>query len=146
MKNPSPSPLLAFKQYYQTFDKRSFDELDEIYGEDIIFTDPIHVIHGRKALKAYFGKMCGKLTECHFDFVDEVIMGSTACFKWQMHYRHPSIKNNQPLKLIGASHISFSDKIDSHEDFYDMGAMLYEHLPVMGGAIRMIKSRIQKQM
>ncbi|MEO0444349.1 MAG: nuclear transport factor 2 family protein [Pseudomonadota bacterium] len=144
MKNPTPSPLLAFKQYYEEFHQRSFDELDAIYADDVVFTDPIHVIRGREPLKIYFEGMCRNLTACHFDFMDEVIMGSRACYKWEMHYKHPTIKQNQPLKLTGATFITFSDKIESHEDFYDMGAMLYEKLPLMGSAIRMIKSRLEK--
>ena len=34
------------------------------------------------------------------------------------------------------------DKIIVHQDFFDGGAMLYEHLPVMGWAIRKLKERM----
>lgn len=138
------SSLEAFKQYYNTFDQRSIDGLDDVYATDVVFVDPIHVISGRQNLKSYFVSMCGNLSECRFEFIDEVVNNGSACFKWEMHYRHPSIKGNKPLTLLGASFIKYSDKIDSHEDYYDVGAMLYEHVPVLGSAVRSLKSRIAK--
>lgn len=139
-----PDPIDAFKQFYRQFDKQSLDALDEIYSENVTFSDPVHRVQGLDTLKQYFESMCGNLTQCRFDFIDEVRGMNNACFKWEMHYSHPSLKSNSPLKLMGATFIEYSDKIDVHEDFYDMGAMLYEHLPLIGSAIRLVKSRIQK--
>lgn len=137
-------PISVFKQFYRHFDQHSLDMLEDIYAEDVTFSDPVHMIQGLGTLKSYFEGMCGNLSECRFEFIDEVIGDSNACFKWQMYYSHPSLKSNAPLKLMGTSFIEYSDKIDSHEDFYDMGAMLYEHLPILGSAVRLLKSRIQK--
>jgi len=137
-------PILAFKKFYRQFDQQSLTFLGEIYSDDVTFSDPVHMIQGLDTLKQYFESMCGNLTQCRFDFIDEIIGENDACFKWEMHYSHPSLKSNAPLKLMGATFIKYSDKIDSHEDFYDMGAMLYEHLPLVGSAIRLIKCRIQK--
>ncbi len=140
-----PAPLEAFKQYYQAFDRQLFDDLDQVYSDNVVFSDPVHEIQGLNTLKQYFKEMCGNLTDCQFEFVDEVVDENSACFKWEMHYRHPSIKRNKPLTLTGISLIKFSDKVEYHEDFYDMGAMLYEHIPVLGSAVRMIKSRLAKE-
>jgi len=137
-------PVAVFKQFYRRFDQHSFDMLDKIYDKDVIFSDPIHTISGIETLKRYFEEMCGNLSHCRFEFIDEVLGDGNACFKWEMHYSHPSLKSNTPLSLMGATFIEYSDKIDTHEDFYDMGAMLYEHLPVLGSAVRLVKSRIQK--
>lgn len=38
--------------------------------------------------------------------------------------------------------IRFSDRIFYHEDFYDVGAMIYQHVPVLGRIIRFINQRI----
>ena len=34
------------------------------------------------------------------------------------------------------------DKVEVHEDFYDMGAMLYEQLPVLGNVTRWLRMRL----
>lgn len=38
--------------------------------------------------------------------------------------------------------IRFTDRIFYHEDFYDLGAMIYQHVPVLGRIIRFINQRI----
>ncbi len=144
-RTPTPTPLDAFKHYYKAFDRQLFDGLDQVYSENVIFSDPVHQIHGLNALKQYFKEMCGNLTDCRFEFIDEIVNENSACFKWKMHYRHPSIKRNAPLTLTGMSLLKFSDKIEYHEDFYDMGAMLYEYIPVLGTAVKAIKSRLAKE-
>ncbi len=141
----STPSIAKFKQFYDELCEQSIDNLGNIYDQSITFSDPIHTINGLDALTRYFKTMCGNLSECRFIFTDEVIVEDGAFFKWEMHYRHPSLKSNQALQLVGASLIKFSgDKIISHEDFYDMGAMLYEHIPLLGSVIRLIKSRIEK--
>lgn len=143
MQQVSLPPLIVeFKQLYNTFDKDSLVSLGQLYSEDVTFADPLHVIQGLPALTQYFYAMCGNLTECRFEFIDEIVGQDSAFFKWHMHYRHPSIRANKLLTLTGATLIHFSDKIDRHEDFYDMGAMLYEHIPLIGSAIGFVKSRI----
>lgn len=136
--------LKAFKQYYETFDLQSFEGLDDIYSEDVVFSDPIHKIYGRRELKRYFQYICRNLSGCRFHFYEEVIGEYTAFFKWSMHYQHPSIANDSPLELLGTTFIRYSDKVEVHEDYYDMGAMLYEHVTILGRVIKMIKSKMSR--
>jgi ketosteroid isomerase-like protein len=136
------SSIVAFKNFYQTFDIDQIEHISEIYAENVVFTDPLHTIHGAEALKDYFLSMCKNLTSCQFEFKNEIVGDGHASYQWIMHYQHPSIRKNKPLTLDGASFITFEDRIVSHVDFYDMGAMLYEHVPLLGGTIRAIKSRI----
>ncbi len=138
-----------FKDFYQHFDQSSIKELGNFYAADVVFTDPVHQLTGLKTLESYFEQMCGDLTSCHFEFVAETVAQDDMWLKWNMHYRHPKINNNSPLTLIGASHIQWIDtengrKIISHEDFYDLGSMLYEHLPVLGYGVRLVKSNLAK--
>jgi hypothetical protein len=134
--------FVAFKNFYQNFNLDMIDHLDEIYAHDVTFVDPLHTIKGVQELKSYFSSTCKNLTECRFEFKNQIVGDGHASFQWTMHYRHPSIKKNKLLTLDGASFISFDERIVSHIDFYDMGAMLYEHVPFLGGTIRAIKSRI----
>jgi hypothetical protein len=139
------SSLTKLKQYYESFGQASFDNLEDIYADDVIFTDPLHKISGVVALKEYFKSICSNLTYCQFTFTDEIVDKKSACLKWQMEYSHESLKNNARLTLTGVSLIHFlDDKITLQEDFYDMGAMTYEHVPLLGSAIRVVKARITK--
>jgi hypothetical protein len=81
------------------------------------------------------------LSECRIEYLDEIIGDRSAYVKWVMHYRHPRL-GNRLISVRGVSHLKFSDKIDFQEDFYDMGAMLYEQLPLLGNVTRWLKLRL----
>ena len=60
-----------------------------------------------------------------------------------MHYSHPRIRRGAALVLEGTSLLQHdSEKVSYQQDYYDLGAMLYEHLPMMGPAIRLLKKRL----
>ena len=142
----STMPIIdAFKRYYQQFDQQNMDDLGSLYSTDVVFTDPVHSIKGLDHLKAYFFAMCDNLITCKFEFLGETITEESAWFKWTMSFQHPRIKSGQLLTLTGASYIRFDDartKIVAHEDFYDMGSMLYEHTPILGAGVRWLKKKL----
>jgi len=42
------------------------------------------------------------------------------------------------------SHLKFADgKVISHRDYFDLGEMLYEHIPLLGGVIKSIVGEIK---
>ena len=105
--------------------------LRHLYSDQVLFKDPVHEIRGLVELEDYFTAMCGDLTDCRFEYLDEVVTDHAAYVKWVMHFKHPRL-GNRLISVRGVSHLRISDKIDYHEDFYDMGAMLYEQLPLLG--------------
>ncbi len=130
-----------FKAYYRN-PLRSYGlTLSDVYHDGVVFVDPVHRLQGLDALSSYFEKMFHSLKECRFEYLDEVIGENSAYIKWDMHFHHPRI-SSEVITLRGVTHIGFDDKITYHEDFYDMGSMLYEHLPVMGRLTRYVKSRV----
>ena len=50
----------------------------------------------------------------------------------------------ETLELRGVSHLKFRDdgKVFQHHDYFDMGEFIYERVHLLGGVIRMIKSRL----
>ncbi len=136
------TPLLdRFKNNFKDLTKADWSQLGEIYADNIIFKDPVHEIKGLVAVEDYFSNICTDLLECRFEYLDEVISGNTAYLKWVMHFRHPRL-GTDIIDVRGVSHILWNDKIEYHEDLYDMGAMLYEKLPILGGVTRWLKSRL----
>jgi SnoaL-like domain len=131
-----------FKQLYQTFDSEFTAQLGKLYSAAIVFKDPIHQLNGLSALTNYFAGFCNPATHCQFEFTNQILSDDQAFFQWQMNYSHPQLKNGQALTLNGSTLIKFNSHIIYHEDFYDMGAMIYQHLPIMGWAVKKINARI----
>lgn len=136
-------PLIEqFKHTYSDMTAMDFGRLDELYGPDVIFKDPVHEIRGLVNLQDYFIDMCSHIDECRFEFLDILDAERSAYIKWMMHFRHPKLAGGKLLTLRGMSHLEFDERITFHEDAYDLGAMVYEWVPVIGLATRFIKKQI----
>ncbi|BFM19169.1 nuclear transport factor 2 family protein [Gilvimarinus japonicus] len=135
--------LNDFKQLYQNLDESSISRLDQVYAAGVKFKDPVHDIEGVVALQDYLSAQSEGLTECRFEYLDELIGDHSAYIKWIMRFRHAKL-GNRLISVRGVSHVHFSDKIDFHEDLYDMGALLYEQIPLVGTITRWLKARLSR--
>lgn len=133
-----------FASTFAELDRHNLHRLTEIYSADIHFTDPLHDVQGLEAMRAYFEQMYANVTSIDFDFHQCVsVSESQALLRWTMTFCHPKLKKGQPIKIDGCSYIFFhNQRVSRHIDYYDAGALLYEHIPVMGGIIRWLKGRL----
>lgn len=136
--------LSQFAQAFNGLNKHNLAKLDELYSHDVVFCDPLHEVHGLVNVQAYFAQMYANVSELRFEFYafDEVSEGQ-GYLRWNMHYRHPRLAAGQLIAVQGCSHLQWRDaKVYSHRDYFDAGALLYEHLPVLGGVIGWLKRRL----
>lgn len=130
-----------FKKYFRVLHEADLSELRELYAEQVVFKDPVHEMRGLVELEDYFTSVCSDLSECRFEYLDEMVTEQSAYVKWIMHFKHPRL-GKRLISVRGVSHLKFGDKIEYHEDFYDMGAMLYEQLPLLGNVTRWLRLRL----
>ena len=130
------------KAFYQKSGKLQPEQLDAIYTQDVEFRDPLHTIFGILALKSYMKNLYTSSPDIRFEYTDEQSGDNWAAITWVMHFRHPSLAGGRLISVRGITQIRFTDRIFYHEDFYDLGAMLYQHVPVLGRIIRFINRRI----
>ena len=130
-----------FKSQFRILHEADLSRLRELYSERILFKDTVHEIRGLVELEDYFTSLCSELSDCRFEYLDEIVGDNSAYIKWMMHFKHPRL-GNRLISVRGVSNLKFSDRIDFHEDFYDMGAMLYEQLPLLGNVTRWLRLRL----
>lgn len=144
---PSDSGDLA-RMVTQTYENLSPDNLAplrSIYAEDVCFEDPIHGIQGLEALVEYFEALFENVERCRFKFHRSVISGDGMFFSWTMMLEHRSLKPGKIIRVEGASYLKYrGGKVYYHRDYFDLGAMVYENIPVLGGIIRSIRNRIAR--
>ena len=135
--------LRQFAQSFARLDKHNLHLLDSLYSQDISFTDPLHQVHGISALQAYFAELYSNVEQLHFDFhaFDNVADGE-GYLRWTMSFCHPRLASGQHIQVQGCSHLLWHDKVYRHRDYFDAGALLYEHLPVLGRLVRWLKGRM----
>lgn len=132
-----------FKACYSQFSLASVGMLPSIYAPHAEFVDPIHKVQGLDAIEAYFTDMCQDLTRCDFHFESLVQSSNQVCVRWQMEFEHPRLNGGKAISIPGVSWLTVQGgRIVRHEDHYDMGAMLYEQLPLLGPVVRFLRKRL----
>ena len=137
-----PLWLSKFVSVYQTLSTKHLDLLATIYHNDITFIDPIHQVEGFADLYQYFESLYQNLLMCEF-VIDNVIAGNNeAAIYWKMTYQHKKLNKGEKVTVFGSSHIKGKeDKVIYHRDYLDVGAMLYEQLPLFGKLTKWIKAK-----
>jgi hypothetical protein len=136
--------LHGFAQAFTGLNKDNLERLEQLYSRDALFCDPLHEVHGLANIRRYFAQMYANVSELHFDFYafDQISEGQ-GYLRWTMSYRHPRLAAGQLIRVEGCSHLLWSEaKVYRHRDYFDAGALLYEHLPVLGRVIGWLKRRL----
>lgn len=118
--------------------------VDEFYSPDVEFIDPFHRVAGREALRAYYAKMYANVQEIRWSFRGETAGADELVLYWTMTYRHPRLAGGRPVSLEGCTRLVYGDdgRIRLHRDYFDAGALLYEHVPLLGRVVRFIRERV----
>jgi ketosteroid isomerase-like protein len=130
---------------FNTLNKDNLSQVvDQFYHEDLEFFDPIEKIKGREEMKKYYGNMYKNVKEIRFDFSEMVSQGDTVVGVWVMTLKTDSLNDGKPFSVEGNSLIRFKDgKAIYHRDYFDMGAFIYERIPVVGWMVRKVKSKLK---
>ena len=129
---------------YNRLSQKNLYLLDNIYADNLSFSDPAHHIQGLPAFKRYLSALYQNINLCHFDFVHANQLGPETYLHWNMTLQHPKLNQGDAFTMPGISYLKINEDnlVYHHEDFFDLGDMLYERLPVVGKVIRKIKQRL----
>ena len=131
-----------FLKLYNQLDKSNLELLAHVYGDNIVFEDPLHKIEGLPALTDYFANMYENLNQGQFDIHTSFEQNNKASVYWVTTFSHKKIKQGQTLKVSGNTYLEFENgKVTYHRDYFDAGEMIYQHLPVFSTVINLIKRR-----
>jgi len=133
-----------FLALYRTLDASNLEALQEVYRKDIHFVDPAHDIKGLNDLTSYFDHLYTAVEHVAFEFNPPLVVNNRASVRWEMRFSHRRLAQGNVLTIHGMSYIEFDDaeKVYFHRDYFDLGAMLYEHIPLLGRLVLNIKKRL----
>ncbi|MDF0732387.1 nuclear transport factor 2 family protein [Pseudomonas entomophila] len=135
--------LTQFANRFATLDAASLDGLGTLYTTDVQFRDPLHQFDGLPALRAYFEQLYANAHDIRYDIhaTDQTAPGE-GYLRWTLYFRHPRLARGQLIRLDGCSHLRWEERVYHHQDYFDAGALLYEHVPVLGAVIGWLKRRL----
>lgn len=138
--------IQKFKELYNDMTKVERHDFDEIYHPNVVFIDPITRHTGCGSVYEYIAKLSEVAESCRF-VVDDVYEchsnnnGAVSVANWTMTLLLK--RNKNPIIVEGTSQLKFADdKIIYQRDFYDLGDMVYERIPLLGWIIRKIKGAL----
>ncbi|REG82395.1 nuclear transport factor 2 family protein [Marinomonas pollencensis] len=130
-----------FKHFYKDLKHIPLPHIGDIYDDNVIFKDPVQEVRSVEQLHAYLSDSCMDVHSGCFEYLDQLVTENSAYIKWNMHFKHPKL-GNKTLTVRGISQIQFNERIYYHEDVYDLGQMLYEHVPLLGCVVKGLKTRL----
>jgi len=129
--------------FYTKLNKSTLHTLRDIYHHDVVFEDAAHRIEGFASLADYFDNLYRNVDRCDFVIHEQHQVEQNAFLTWTMQLQHPKLAGGRMVQVQGMSHLKFHEaKVIYHRDYFDLGEMLYEQLPLLGSVIRSIKRRL----
>ena len=132
----------ALKLAYCSLASGNTSELGPLYSDDVYFEDPSHGIQGKAALIERFHQLYSKVDSCNFKFHQTLDTGGEIFLAWTMILRQRG-QSGEVIRVEGASFLKVrNNRIYYHRDYFDLGAFVYENVPMLGSIIKRIKQRL----
>lgn len=140
------APKMSSKEFFTKLNYQSMNLVDDFYDPKVTFRDPLHELHGSDAVKNYYSNLYKNVEYIRFDYEKQLTSGNEEVLFWVMHLRTKSLNSGNDIAVTGNSHIIYSTesgKCIYHRDYFDMGAFIYEQVPVLKNIISYIKNRLK---
>jgi hypothetical protein len=134
------------KAFFQMLNKDTMGLVDQFYAEDIHFIDPIVEFDNRVDLKNYYDNLYKDTSSVTFEVPTVINEGNEQTIIWVMTLKTKKLNKGKPIIVPGSSHIRYNEegKAIYHRDYFDMGEMVYSHVPIVRGMVKFVKKRMKK--
>jgi hypothetical protein len=144
----SDAETAALKRFTDFFGDFATDRvarlLDATYAPDVYFNDNLKAIHGSAELAKYLDGSAGGVEDCRVQFED-LTRNSNGEYllRWKMLIRFRKFAKGRDTWTVGISHVRFAadGRVAYHQDYWDSALGVYQHIPLLGAAIRAIRRR-----
>jgi hypothetical protein len=128
-------------RWFESLTRDSVAGIERVYAPDAYFKDPFNEVHGSAAIGKVFAHMFDQVGEPRFVVTERWQHESGAALLWDFKF----VQGGVERLVRGASHLRFAPdgRIVFHRDYWDVAEELYEKVPLLGGVLRAIKSRLR---
>jgi len=134
----------GFADFYENLSEENVaGKVDRTYSEDVFFYDTLKLVRSRPELSQYMLETARNTESVKATILDVASSGGDYYVRWVMEIRLKKFKKGQTLTSVGVTHLRFDPegKISLHYDYWDSTAGFFEHVPLVGGVLRWIKSK-----
>ena len=115
-----------------------------VYAPEAWFNDTIATEVGIDAIEKYLLRTAEGTEAVSAKINDVAVSGSDVYARWTMEIRTPNLAGGKPVITEGVSQLRFDEqgRIVLHQDFWNPATGIYQHLPFLGPAIRLVNGLI----
>jgi steroid Delta-isomerase len=131
-------------RYFETITPDSLADMGRVYTEDAYFKDPFNEVKRLEDIRAIFERMFEGLVEPRFEIVNRIVDGDQVMLEWNFTFRVRRWKPETVQLIHGVSHLRLAPdgRIAYHRDYWDVADELYSKLPLIGGLMRFLRSKM----
>jgi steroid delta-isomerase len=131
-------------RYFETLTPASLGDMARIYVDDAYFKDPFNEVERLEDIRAIFERMFDALAEPRFTIVNRVVEGEQVMLEWDFTFRIRRWKPATMQLVHGVSHLRLAadGRIAYHRDYWDTAEELYSKLPLIGGLMRFLRTKM----
>jgi len=137
--------VIRFGELYGNLSEENVRALvRQTYADDAWFNDTIATEVGIGAIERYLLKTAGGAEKVEAKIKDVAVSGSDVYARWTMEIRTKNLAGGKPIVTEGVSQLRFDGqgRIILHQDFWNPATGIYQHLPLLGPAIRFVSGLI----
>ena len=119
--------------------------LDTTYAADVYFNDSLKTVRGSAELAHYLEASAAGVEDCKVTIEDTSRnQHGEYLVRWKMLIRFRKFAKGRDTWTVGITHLRFTadGRVTYHQDYWDSAHGLFEHIPLLGAAIRAIQRRV----
>jgi hypothetical protein len=142
---PEQEAIERFKAFLSSFTEEKLRrDTGRVYAKNAFLNDTLKTVRGSDAIEEYFLGTVGNTESITVAFTDVARSGNEYYFRWVMDVRFKKFQRGKTIRTIGMTHVRFNKdgQVILHQDYWDSAQGFFEYVPVVGGGIRFIKSKL----
>jgi len=145
----SEAEAAALSRFAAFFSSFAADRIERLlpatYADEVYFNDTLKAVRGSRELAHYLAESAAAVEACRVEILDcSRTAAGEHLVRWKMMIRFRRFRRGVDTWTVGMSHLRFDadGKVVYHQDYWNAADGLYEHLPLIGALIRMVKRRL----
>jgi SnoaL-like protein len=132
-------------EFFSALNGDNLPLIDTFYDQAVEFSDPLGRGSDRLQLHRHYGRIFKHISRMRYEFGPVTAAGGQVSTQWNLFFHHAKLNGGREIALRGATWLEFGgaeDKVIRFHEYFDVGELAYEHLPVLGFIIRKVKKSL----
>jgi steroid delta-isomerase len=140
---PRSAALARLVAFYESLGPGDVERIDTLYAPDATFKDPFNEVRDVASIRRIFAHMFEQVESPRFEVSLAIEQGADAMLVWDFRFAFRRPLPAGPRCIRGCTHVRFDEvgRVAWHRDYWDAAEELYEKLPLVGAAARLLRRR-----